>query len=293
MAPYLETENKTTTAADGVTYAYRETGQGGLPLVLLQHYRGNLDFWDPALIDALSAGRRVIMFDYAGVGASTGRTADTIDQMARETVAFVTSLGLDRIDVLGFSIGSFVAQRVALDRPSLIRRLVLASTAPEGAEGMFGWAPEVIGAVGAPEMRPENYLSVFFAPSETSQAAGQQTLERIYTREAGRDEVTTWDTRLAQYDAVVRWGTPNHAALQRLSAIDVPVFVANGDSDPMMLPRYSHLVAGLLPNADIKIYPDAAHGFLFQHFREFADDLTEFLTPSDEDGRVIAATNRR
>ncbi|MEV4624290.1 alpha/beta hydrolase [Asanoa sp. NPDC049573] len=286
MGTYLETDNKTSTAADGVTYAYRESGQGNMPLVLLQHYRGNLDFWDPALIDALSATRRVITFDYAGVGGSTGTTADTIDQMARETVAFITSLGLDRVDLLGFSIGSFVAQRVALDRPSLVRRLVLASTAPEGAEGMFGWAPDVIAAVGAPQSTPEDYLSVFFAPSDSSRAAGEQALQRIYAREAGRDKPTTWDTRLKQYDAVVRWGTPNHAALQRLSAIDIPVFVANGDSDPMMLPRYSHLVAGLLPNAEIKIYPDSAHGFLFQHFREFADDLTRFL-----DGEFSVATS--
>ncbi|SDZ67498.1 Pimeloyl-ACP methyl ester carboxylesterase [Asanoa ishikariensis] len=281
---YLETDNRTSTAADGITYAYRESGVGDPPLVLLQHFRGNLDNWDPALIDALAANRRVIMFDYAGVGASTGSTADNVDQMARETTAFLTSLGLDRVDLLGFSIGSFVAQRIALDRPSLVRRLVLAATAPQGAEGMFGWAPEVIGALNTKEGSPDGYLSVFFADSDSSRAAGAQTLKRIFARDAGRDTPVSSDAWTAQYDAVVRWGNPDHGALQRLSAIDIPVFVANGDHDPMILPRYSHLVAGLLPHADIKTYPDSAHGFLFQHFREFADDVTAFLDEPDVTG---------
>ena len=277
MPAYVETETRTITAADGVSYAYREEGSGGTPLVLLQHFRGNLDNWDPALIDALATSRRVVMVDYAGVGGSSGTPADTVEQMARETTAFLTALGLDRIDLLGFSIGSFVAQRVALDRPDLVRRLVLASTAPEGADDMHGWAPEVIGAIGTRQTSPEEYLSVFFTGSDASTAAGEQALGRMYSRKDGRDTPTDWATRVAQYDAVVRWGTPDHAALQRLSAIDMPVFVANGDSDPMIRPRYTHLVGGLVPDARVKIYPDAAHGFLFQHFSEFARDVTTFL----------------
>lgn len=144
--------------------------------------------------------------------------------MARDAIAFVTALGLGQVDLLGFSIGSFVAQEIALRRPALVRRLVLASAAPQGAAGMHGWA-----------------------------------------------------TREAQYDAVCAWGIPDHSALERLSAIEMPVFVANGDSDPMILPRYSYLLAGLIPQARLKIYPDSAHGFLFQHHAEFAADVTEFL----------------
>jgi pimeloyl-ACP methyl ester carboxylesterase len=130
-------------AANGIDYAYRDTGghDGAVPLVLLQHFRGNLDSWDPALIDALGASRRVITVDYAGVGGSTGVTSDTIGQTALDTIAFVTALGLSQVDLLGFSIGSFVAQEIALRRPALIRRLVLASSAPKGAAGMHGWAP--------------------------------------------------------------------------------------------------------------------------------------------------------
>jgi pimeloyl-ACP methyl ester carboxylesterase len=277
---YSELANELVRAANGVDYAYRDTGGGedGLPLVLLQHFRGNLDNWDPALIDALAPARRVVTFDNAGVGGSTGTTPDTIEQMARDAIAFLAAMEFSRVDLFGFSIGSFVAQQIALVRPAIVRRLVLASSAPQGAAGMLGWAPEVIGAIGTPNTRPEAYLDVFFAPSATSRQAGQQALRRMYARTEDRDEATTWATREAQYDAVCTWGIPNHALLQRVSALDMPVFVANGDSDPMILPHYSYLLAGLVPQAQVKIYPDSAHGFLFQHHAEFAADVGAFLT---------------
>src|SRR5215831_13048158 len=148
---YSGLKNLRVSAANGVSYAYRDTGTDGadgVPLVLFQHFRGNLDSWDPALIDALAPGRRVITFDNAGVGGSAGTTPDTIGQMARDAIAFLTALGVSHADLLGFSIGSFVAQQIALTRPDLVRKLVLASSAPQGADGMHGWAPEVIGAVG-------------------------------------------------------------------------------------------------------------------------------------------------
>ena len=278
---YAELPNKQVSAANGVDYAYRETGESDVPVLLLQHFRGNLDSWDPALIDALAASRRVITVDNAGVGGSAGTTPDTIEQMARDAIAFVTALGLGQADLLGFSIGSFVAQEIALRRPALIRRLVLASSAPKGAAGMHGWAPAVIGAVGTPRTSPEAYLSVFFAASEASQQAGREALGRMYARKEDRDTATDWATREAQYDAVCAWGIPDHSALERLSAIEMPVFVANGDSDPMILPRYSYLLAGLIPQARVKIYPDSAHGFLFQHHAELAADVEAFLGKPD------------
>jgi pimeloyl-ACP methyl ester carboxylesterase len=181
-------------------------------------------------------------------------------------------LALTRVDILGFSIGSFVAQEITLIRPDLPRRVVLASSAPRG------WAPAVIGAVGKPQTTPVDYMSVFFAPTQTSTEAGKQAASRIFgSRTVDRDQPTTWATRLAQYDAVCTWGIPNHADLQRVAAIEHPVFVAAGDSDPMILPRYSHLLAGLLPNARLTIYPDSAHGFLFQHHQELATDVRAFL----------------
>ena len=280
-ATYSELPNKLVSAANGIDYAYRDAGDGGVPLVLLQHFRGNLDNWDPALIDALASDRRVVTFDNAGVGGSTGTTPNTIEQMAHDAVDFITALDLGQVDILGFSIGSFIAQEIALTRPALVRRLVLASSAPRGAADMHGWAPEVMRAVGQPQIGPEGFLAVFFTLSPASQQAGQEMIGRMYTRTEDRDAETSWATREAQYDAVNTWGIPDHSQLQRLSAIGMPVFVANGDSDPMILPHYSYLLAGLIPHARVKLYPDSAHGFLYQHHAEFAADVAAFL---DEPG---------
>jgi pimeloyl-ACP methyl ester carboxylesterase len=278
---YTGAPTERVSAANGIEYAYRDLGKSEVPLVLLQHFRGNLDNWDPALVDALAAERRVVTFDNVGVGATTGSTPRTVEAMAHDAIAFIDALDLQRVDLLGFSIGSFVAQEIAVIRPDLLRRVVLASSAPQGAAGMHGWAPEVIGAVGAPETTPQGYISVFFAPTDSSLKAGQEAAARIFgSRTNDRDEPTTWQTRQAQYDAVCAWGIPNHSLLERVAAIDLPVFVANGDSDPMILPRYSHLLAGLLPNARLTIYPDSAHGFLFQHHEEFAADVHAFLQTS-------------
>jgi pimeloyl-ACP methyl ester carboxylesterase len=202
--------------------------------------------------------------------------------MARDAIVFIDAMELDRVDLLGFSIGSFVAQQIALIRPAVVNRLVLASSAPEGAAGMHGWGPEVIAAVGQPQTSPDGYLSVFFTNSEPSREAGKATVQRIFgARTDDRDAPTTWQTRQAQYDAVCTWGIPDHARLERLRAIEMPVFIANGDSDPMIRPHYSYLLAGLIPNVRVKIYPDAAHGFLFQHSAEFAADVAAFLDDED------------
>ena len=279
---YADAATKIVDAARGISYAYRDVGSGAVPLVLLQHFRGNLDNWDPALIDALASHRRVVTFDNVGVGGTNGATPNTIEQMAADALAFLDAMEFGRVDVLGFSIGSFVAQQIALTRPAVVRNLILASAAPKGAAGMHGWAPWVIDAVGKPGTDPVGYVKVFFTESASSQQAGQEALKRMFTRN-DFDQPTTWPTRLAQYDAVCAWGIPNHALLQRLSAIKHRVFFANGDSDPMILPHFSHLLAGLIAGAKLKIYPDSAHGFLFQHHAEFATDVEDFLRLADVD----------
>jgi pimeloyl-ACP methyl ester carboxylesterase len=274
---YTDAPTKVVCAADGFDYAYRDVGSGTVPLVLLQHFRGNLDNWDPALVDALATHRRVVAFDNMGVGETNGTTPNTVEQMAADAISFLDAMEFDRVDILGFSIGSFVAQEIALTRPALVRRLILASSAPKGAAGMHGWAPWVIDAVGKPQSDPAGYLKVFFAESASSQQAGQEALQRMFSR-TDLDQPTSWQTRQAQYDTVCAWGIPNHALLQRLSAIQHRVFIANGEHDPMILPHYSYLLAGLIPGAKVKIYPDSAHGFLFQHHAEFAVDVEDFLS---------------
>jgi pimeloyl-ACP methyl ester carboxylesterase len=197
--------------------------------------------------------------------------------MARDAIAFIAALGLTQIDLLGFSIGGFVAQELTLIRPRLVRRLILAATAPQGASGMHGWRADVVAHVSHDQSSAEGLLAVFFKDTPTSQAAGRAYLKRFMERTDGRDTPTSLATRDAQYDAIVEWGIPNHALLARLSAITQPTFVANGDADPMILPRYTHLLGGLIPNARTKIYPDAAHGFLFQHAEAYAADVHAFL----------------
>ena len=188
MTSYSSLPNKLVSAARGTDFAYRDVGQGGeVPLILLQHFRGNLDSWDPALVDDLAAARRVITFDNAGVGGSSGTTPPEIRPMAHDAIAFIAAMGFIKVDILGFSIGSFVAQEITLIRPDLVRRLVLASAAPKGADGVHGWAPEVIGAVGTPQTTPEEYLSVFFTSSPSSRKAGQEALGRMYARTEDRD----------------------------------------------------------------------------------------------------------
>jgi pimeloyl-ACP methyl ester carboxylesterase len=295
MSTYSTIETQTGRADNGVDYAYRSVGSGpdALPLVLLQHFRGNLDNWDPALIDALAQGRRVITFDNTGVGATSGRTPNTMAAMAGDAIEFIDALGLNRVDLLGFSIGSFVAQEMALHRPDLVNRIVLASAAPRGAAGIHGWRQDVIEGVGGREPTPEGYLHAFFPPTREGLQAGQALLGRIYgERTEGRDHPTGWQTRQAQYDAVTEWGIPNHPMLERLQGITQPVFVANGDRDPMIPARYSYLLAGLLPDAQIKIYPDAAHGFLFQYHKEFAADVDKFLHAGSQPTPAVAATGR-
>jgi pimeloyl-ACP methyl ester carboxylesterase len=278
---YATAPNRVMHAGNGIDYAYRELGTGTRPLVLLQHFRGNLENWDPPLVDALARKRRVVAFDNVGIGATTGTTPNTMEQMAHDALFFIDALEVPQVDILGFSIGSFVAQEIALIRPDVVRRVVLASSAPRGGAGMHGWGPEVINAVGQPQPDPAGYLDVFFTSSPASRQAGQEALGRIYGRTVDDvDEFPSWSSRMAQYDAVCDWGIPNHSALQRVSAISHPVFIANGDSDPMIPPHFSHLLAGLIPQAKIKIYPDAAHGFLFQHASEFAADVNEFLNDS-------------
>src|SRR3954451_19111130 len=152
---YVDASTQRVTAENGIDYAYRDVGESDVPLVLLQHFRGNLDNWDPALIDDLAVARRVVTFDNRGVGGTTGMTPNTIEAMAHDAIAFVDAIGSRDVDLLGFSIGSFVAQEIALIRPDLLRRVVLASSAPQGAEGMHGWAPDGIAPGGHAATGPE------------------------------------------------------------------------------------------------------------------------------------------
>lgn len=265
-------------ATNNIHYAYRRFGvTGGVPLVFLPRFRGDLDTWDPAILDIIAAKREVILVNNRGVSSTNGVTPSTITEMARDIISFTEALGLTEIDLLGFSLGGFVAQEIALIRPNLVRRLILAATGPQGGPKMHGWRKDIADAVRHDEPGAEDLLYTFFKPTETSQAAGVEYLGRFMARTENRDSASSLQTRDAHYDAVCEWGIPDHSKLQRLHGILQPTFVCNGDADAMIPPSLSHLMGGLIPDAIVKIYPDAGHGFLFQHHAEFSADVLAFL----------------
>jgi pimeloyl-ACP methyl ester carboxylesterase len=276
----LTAPNRSVEAANGVIYAFRRFGaedRAAPPLVFLQHFRGNLDSWDPALVDAIAERREVVLFDNAGVGCSTGAVPRTFTAMAYDALAFLEALELDEVDLLGFSIGGFVAQELTLIRPRLVRRLVLAATGPQGGEGMHRYTADVFGNATADEPGGGDVLALFFERTETSVAKGWAFVERISARTMDRDAGTTLATRDAQLDAITTWGIPDASRLNRLAGITQPVLVANGDNDRMVPTRNTLLLADRLPDARLKIFPDAGHGFLFQYPAEFAADVEAFL----------------
>ncbi|MEQ6028226.1 alpha/beta hydrolase [Streptomyces salinarius] len=275
---YVDQPNQAIEAANGVRYAYRRCGlPGTTPLVLLSHFRGTLDSWDPALVDALAVERDVIAFDNAGVGLSTGRVCRTARDLAADTSVFLEALDVRHSDVLGYSMGGFVAQELALSRPHSVRRLVLAATAPRGAPGVHGYPDDVLAHAEVDSLGIQDYLYTFFNHTETSQRSGLEFVGRYIERERDRDTPIPAAALAAQYEAVVEWGIPDHGALERLAAINHPVFVTGGGNDLVVPPRAFHLLGGALPNAKVKVYPDSGHGFLFQHYQQFTADVLAFL----------------
>ena len=264
----------------GETFVYRRFGNDATdapPLLCLQHFRGNLDNWDPALVDRLAADREVVLVDNRGVGGSTGVVPDNVADMARDVLRFVGALELRRIDLLGFSLGGYVAQQVVLVRPRLIRRVVLAGTAPQGAPRIHRWSDDVYALATQDELDPNRFIRLFFSGSRESRDKGLQFLKRITERTTDRDQPTDLATRDAQLEAFARWGIPDPSKLARLAAITHPTFVAAGDNDTLMITDNSRLLAAHLPHAQLRVYPDAGHGFLVQYPEQFADHVRAFL----------------
>jgi pimeloyl-ACP methyl ester carboxylesterase len=276
----LTAPNQTVEAPNGVSYAYRRLGgpsASAPPLVSFQHFRGNLDNCDPALVDALARTREVILFDNAGVGGSTGTVPRAVTTMAHDALSFIDALELREIDVLGYSLGGFVAQELVLIRPRLVRRLVLAGTGPQGGDDLHGFTDETFVNANLDQPGADDILALLFERSETSLAKGREFLQRIFTRTEDRDTRATLEVRDAQLDAITTWGIPDASRLGRLAGITQPVLVANGDNDRMVPTKNSYLLAERLPNARLKIYPDAGHGFVFQYPADFAGEVERFL----------------
>jgi len=260
-------------------FAYRRFGKPtGTPLVMLQHFMGNLDNYDPAITDALASGREVILTDNAAVGSSTGVAPETVAEMGRDAASLIDALGLKQVDLFGFSMGGFVAQQIAADRPDLVRRLILVGTGPRGGEGMGQMDPEVAPLFGT-QYDPQDlmWLPIFFSPSEASQAAGRAFLDRIRLRTEDRDAPVSETTVAAHLAAAKEWGAPAADSFDYLKDIQHPTLVVNGSNDIVVATINSYILQQNLPNADLILFPDSNHGSHFQFADRFNRYLSDFI----------------
>ena len=262
---------------DGVTFAYRELGTGSdIPVVFLHHLTAVLDDWDPRVIDGIAAHHRVIAFDNRGVGATGGSVPPTVEQMGTDAIAFIRALGLDKVDLFGFSLGGGVAQMVALQAPELVRRMILAGTGPRGGGGIDKMATIVGGAYA----QSGAHVSATPATSCSFPAPPRANAPRRTTSADSRNAPTTATRRSRMQARIAQLKAIRHAGQSQpddLSVITQPVFVANGDHDLMVDSAHSADMARRLPNAQLKIYPNSGHGGVFQHHQTFVPDALQFL----------------
>jgi len=265
--------------ADGTVFAYRELGAGHeVPVVFCNHLAATLDNWDPRVIDAIARERRVIAFDQPGVGASTGTVRDTVAAMADDARALVGALGLDQVDIVGFSLGGMVAQALALTHPRSVRRLVLAGTGPAGGRGIDAVAGVTFRAMARGALTrvdPKEYL--FFNRDKVGKQAARGFTHRLQERGTDRDTPITVAALRTQLKAIKAWGRAEPADLSRLTA---PTLVVNGDRDKMVPTSLSEDLHRRLPDSRLVIYPNSGHGAIFQYHDQFARDvLTHLAAP--------------
>ena len=275
MTTWKETPTRTIDVG-GVKFAYRELGTGSdVPVVFLHHLTAVLDDWDPRIIDGIAAHHRVIAFDNRGVGGTGSSVPHTVEQMGADAIAFIRALGLERVDLFGFSLGGGVAQMVALQAPELVRRMILAGTGPRGGGGIDQITKIAVIAylkAGLTLSDPRNFL--FFPRTGEGKRAASDYFNRLKERTHNRDKRISMQARIAQLKAIRHAG---QSEPDDLSLITQPVFVANGDHDLMVASSHSADMARRLPNAKLKIYPNSGHGGVFQHHRSFVPDALQFL----------------
>jgi pimeloyl-ACP methyl ester carboxylesterase len=275
MSAYQQAETETV-KVNGLAFAYRELGpQGGVPVIFLHHLTAGLDDWDPSIVDGVAENHRVIAFDNRGVGASEGQTPDDVQAMAHDAEAFIDALKLKKVDLFGYSLGGFIAQVIAQERPALVRKIILAGTGPAGGAGIARIGEVLQGAMqrsALEKKHPKNFL--FFTPSEFSQKSAAEFLTRLAERTTGKDASVSNETIQAQAVAITKWGL---SPANDLEAITQPVLIANGDEDVMVPTVNSIELFQRLRNSKLSIFPDASHGGIFQYHGEFVRQAVNFL----------------
>lgn len=260
----------------GTKFAYRELGPPtGVPVIFLNHLAAEMDRWDPRVIDGIAVERRVIVFDNRGIGGSEGRVPASVEAMARDAVAFIRALGFEQVDLLGFSLGGFISQVIALEEPRLVRSLILAGTGPAGGVGIDKVTRVTIRDMikaGLTFRHPEYYL--FFTGTANGRKSARDFLRRLKERTANRVKPVSIPAFITQLNAIHAWGRQAPADLSRIKQ---PVLVANGDQDKMVPSSNSVDMARRIPNAELVLYEDAGHGGIFQYHQQFVAKALAFF----------------
>jgi pimeloyl-ACP methyl ester carboxylesterase len=275
MIKSLETAPNEFVEAAGVKFAYRRLGpQEGTPLIFLQHFTGTMDSWDPVVANGLAKTRPVIVFDNSGVGKTSGKTPDNVAQMAADAGQFISALGFTKVDLLGYSLGGFIAQLLAAHSPGLVQKVILVGTAPQGGEEHL---LEVLKEAFSHKEAPDVRLPLFFTPSEASQAAGRAFLSRASVRTVDRDPESGTAVSDPQAKALIDWCASKDPSNAVLRAIDQPALVVCGSNDTMLPDGNAYYMFKHLKNAQLILYPDSGHGALFQYSSLFVDHSLLFL----------------
>jgi pimeloyl-ACP methyl ester carboxylesterase len=258
--------------ANGVKFAYRSFGASSkVPLIFFQHFIGNIDDWDPAITNEVAKMRQVILFNNTGVASTSGETPDNVAQMAKDAVSFINALNITKADILGYSLGGFIAQQMAITDPGLMRKMILVGTAPQGSVSSFlDFFKKMKMYEGA-----EKFLFTFFSSTDHSRSKGMESLNRIYARSNRRDSFLSNETMQAQAHAIHSWGTMKPLII--VNEITQSTLIINGSHDEMLLTINSYTLFQKIRGSLLFLYPDSAHGALFQYPEMFVEHCNYFL----------------
>jgi pimeloyl-ACP methyl ester carboxylesterase len=260
---------------NGTDFTYRSFGKkDGIPVVFLQHFTGTMDNWDPEVINAIANNHPVVLFNNKGVGSSKGTTPDNVSAMARDAVDFIRALGYNKVNLLGYSLGGFIAQQVAADHPELVGKLILAGTGPKGGKAIAQLESHLEKAfVDGPE---KVLINLFFNKTPTGIKAGEAFLGRLAERKLNRDSPSSQETINNQTKAITRYGSTDEGN-EQLRSIKQPVLIVNGSDDIMIDSINSYFMLQNIPNAKLVMWSNSGHGGLFQNSRDFAMEVNAFL----------------